>query len=216
MFIYNESTNTSIMQKTREGIILEILGKKNNLTFAELIKASKTDMGKKMGTESCVLGLKELKIKKLIKKDEKTKRYSLITNTDNKILLSTRKHNLLNFNLDEMMEELKEHETPFVMGYSLLRGAMYDLPKFTLERHSVKLAEHEKRELDKVIKCCNDTIERTFNVLEKLDENQTTAIKIGIDNAMTIPYYEEQLEKLATNRQKRRAKKISIKIIKTI
>lgn len=203
------------MQKTRESIILEILGKKNNLTFREiLINSRPINDGKQMGTESCVKGLEELETKKLVEKDKKTKRYSLISNTDNKTLLGVRKHNLMNYDLDEKMKELEDSEEPFVIGYALLRGAMFDLSKFTLERSSPKLKENERVEFDNIIKRCNDTIEKTFDVLHGLDELQYEAIKTAIDNSLTIPEYEKGLEKLSTNRQQRRAKEIALKIKK--
>ncbi len=203
------------MQKKRESIILEILGKKNNLTFREILLDSRIiNDGKQMGTESLVLGLDELVRKNLIEKDKK--RYSIISNTDNKTLLGVRKHNLMNYDLDEKMKELADNEEPFVIGYALIRGAMFDLSKFTLERSSSGLKENEKVEFDNIIKRCNDTIEKTFSVLHDLDELQYEAIKTAIDNAITIPEYEKGLAKLSTNRQQRRAKKIAVKINNTI
>jgi len=205
------------VQKTRETTILEILGKQNDQTFREIQNSSRIiNNGKKMGTESCVLGLKELMKKELVKKDEKTKHYSIRTDTKNKTLLATRKHNIMSFDLDESMKELRENETPFEVGYVLLRGALYDLSKFTLERLSPGLQENERHEYDQLIKRCNDAIERTFSVLESIDPYQTEAIRVLLDNATTIPGYELGLEKIATNRQQRRAKKIAVRIVKKI
>ena len=70
------------MQKTRELQILEKLGKQNEQSFAELKKSN----GVKMGTESLVLGLEELMKKKLVKKDLKSKRYSILSDSKNKTL----------------------------------------------------------------------------------------------------------------------------------
>lgn len=195
------------MQKTRESRILKSLGEKNTQSFAELIKSTN-----RMGTKSLVLGLAELGMKNLVEKDKKTKRYSIISNTDNKTLLGVRKHNLMEYDLDEKMKELADNEEPFVNGYALIRGAIFDLSKFTLERSSPKLKENEKVEFDNIIKRCNDTIEKTFSVLHGIDEDQCDAIKTAIDCGITIPEYEKGLEKLSTNRQQRRAKGIAIKI----
>lgn len=210
--LYKESTNTSIMQKTRENTILEILTKEKELTTNQIrVKA-------KMGTESCVLGLKELMEKNLIEKNEKTKCYSIRIDFKNKILLELKKqkHDFMRFDLDDCMEELKENENPFENGYILIRSAMYNLSKFTLERYSPKLSNIEKLEYDKLIERCNDTIARTFDVLESIEPYRAMAIRIGIDNATTIPGYEMGLEKLANNRQQRRGKKIAFKIINSM
>lgn len=197
------------MQKTRENTILEILTKTPNLTTNQIRQKAK------MGTESCVLGLKELMEKNLIKKDEKTKTYSIRTDFKNKILseLKQTKHDFMRFDLDECMKELKENDDPFENGYILIRSAMYNLSKFTLERYSPNLSNIEKLEYDKLIKRCNDAIERTFDVLENIDPYRAMAIRMGIDHATTIPGYELGLEKLASNRQQRRGKKIAVKII---
>lgn len=165
----------------------------------------------KMGRGALSLGLKELVEEGIIKKD--VYRYSIQTKpTKNKILSDVEDRKLMDFDLDKAMEELRVNEEPFVLGYTLLRSAMFSLPKFTLELHSTRLTKQEKEELKKIIERCNQTIRRTFEILEGLDFTQTLALKQGLDNAMTIPGYERKMFSKATNRQQRRGIKIAKKI----
>ncbi|MBL7002119.1 MAG: hypothetical protein ISR80_05120 [Nitrosopumilus sp.] len=196
------------MQKDRDSRILESLGKKNNQTFTELRKDTK------MGTESLVLGLDELIEKKIVTKDDKSKKYAIRTDIKSKILLAPQKqkNNPMNMDLDIAMDELRESDTPFEIGYALLRSAMFYLSKLTLELHSPDLNEIERHECKRFIKKCNDTIEQTFDVLGRIDIDQTIALKHGLDNATTIPNFEVISANKANPRQIRKAHKIAKKI----
>ena len=200
------------MQKDRDLRILKTLGKKNNQTFTELKKDTR------MGTESLVLGLKELIKNKIVIQDRKSKRYAIRTDIKSKVLLAPQKqkNNLMNLDLDIAMSELRESDTPFDIGYTLLRTAMFYLSKLTLELHSPELNEIEKHECKRIIQKCNDTIEQTFDVLGRIDFDQTIALQRGLDNATTIPNYELNSANIATPRQQRRAKKISARIIREV
>ena len=85
---------------------------------------------------------------------------------------------------------------------------MFTLPKYTLELHSTRLTNIEKVECKKFIDRCNNTIRRTFEVLENLDFSQALSLKRGLEAGITDPELEKKLSGLANNRQKRRAKKI--------
>ena len=196
-------------KSTQDRIVLE-LGRKNNQTFQELYRSLR------MGRENLLLGLKDLMAQDIIQKNEHTKRYSLIIETKNKILLEIRNSNLMNHNLEDRMKELREHEYPFDLGRKFLRSALYSLPKLTLEKNSPKLTDAERLEFDQVIKFHNDTIKSTFEVLEELDFEQTMALKQGLDYAMTIPGYESKRYESFTPQQKRRNEKLSKKIIRNI
>ena len=76
------------MQKVRETTILKCLGQENNQNFARL------KITTKLGTESLVLGLKELMDKKLVKKDPETKIYTLQSETKNKTLELLKKNHV--------------------------------------------------------------------------------------------------------------------------
>lgn len=192
----------------REEKILSALSKKNYQTFQEIFRSEA------MGRKSTKLGFDKLQDEGLIGRDPKTKKYFIKTDIKNKVISAPTKtkHNLMNFDLDLVMKELREHDTPFELGYTLLRSAMFYLSKLTLEQYTPNLTDIERYECSKLIKRCNDTIEQTFNILGQIDMGQTLAIKQGLENATTIPGYEKSLEKLATNRQQRRAKKIAVKI----
>ena len=196
----------------REGKILSSLSKKNHQTFQEIFR------DQKMGRKSAKLGFDKLVKDGLIDRDSKTKKYFIKTNIKNKILLAPTKtkRNLMDIDLDLSMQELRVSDTPFELGYTLLRSAMFYLSKLTLEQYAPNLSDIERYECYKLIKRCNDTIEQTFNVLGQIDMPQTLAIKQGLENAITIPGYEKELAKTSTNRQQRRANKISVKILKEV
>ena len=184
----------------------------------ELLNGSKAINGSKMGRGCLALGLTDLIKDKIIKKEEATKRYFIKTKIENKTILASQKqkNDIMNLDLDICMKELEENETRFELGYGLLRSAMYYLSKLTLERHSPKLTNLEKVECDRLIKRCNDTIERTFDVLYDKNFEQASALKKGLDTAITNPGYEFKMFKSATNRQQRRALKIPPKISKHV
>lgn len=198
------------MQKTREITILEILGMKNDLTFAELRKIGK------MGTESLVLGLEELMKKKLVKKDFKTKRYILQTETKNKMLLLLQKKNIIGLDPKHIEEELRDVDFPFEVGYALLRSSMFTLSKLTVAQNTPKLTVFEKSEFEKLIKHHNLIIQTTFDVLYDIDFNQTLALKKLLDTTITDPKVELKKSATANQRQKRRAEKTIKKINKHI
>jgi len=196
-------------KSTQDRIVLA-LSKKNNQTFQELYRSLK------MGRENLSLGLKDLIGQGIIQRNEDTKHYSLVIETKNKVLLETRNLNLMNNNLEDRMKELKEHEMPFDLGRGLLRAALFSLSKLTLERNSPNLTNAERLEFDRVIKFHNETIKKTFEVLEELDFEQTMALKQGLDYAMTIPGYESKRFESLTDNQKRRKMKLAKKISKNI
>jgi len=191
------------MQKTRELQILEKLGKQNEQSFAELKKSN----GVKMGTESLVLGLEELMKKKLVKKDLKSKRYSILSDSKNKTLQLLEKNNINKLN-PETLEKLRYESMPFETGFTLLRSVMFTLSKLTLGQNDPDLTPFEKREFKNQIKLHNEVIERTFDILYDIDIDQTLAMKKGLDSAITQPGTEFKLSGLANNRQKRKSKKL--------
>lgn len=190
------------MQKTRNMIILEKLGKENNQSFAELKK------NPMMGTESLVLGLKELKKDGLVKQDPKTKRYSIQSDTTNKTLQLLKRNHDPYGNDPEILEKLRYVDFPFETGYTLLRTTMFTLSKLTLAQNDPNLSPFEKLEFKKQIKLHNKVIEKTFDVLFSINSDQTLAMKKGLDAAITEPQTEFKLSALANKRQKRKAKRI--------
>ena len=189
------------MQKTRENTILEVLGKKNNLTFTELKSIGK------IGNVSLTQGLDELKNKKLVKRDLKTKRYILQTETKNKTLEILKKKNIINLDT-ETIEKLRDDSFPFETGYALLRSTMFTLSKLTLAQNEPDLTSHEKLEFTKLIKYHNSVIEKTFDVLYSINSDQYLALKKLLDTTITDPKIDMKLSGLANKQQKNRARRI--------
>ncbi len=187
--------------------IVQALSTKRLQTFQELYKLTK------MGRGALAMGLKELEHQGIVKRNDK-KEYYLVTKTkgsktkNTRIIDSDHVSDIMNFDLDEGIEELRSNKEPFVIGYTLLRNAMFSIPKLSLELHSSKLTSSEKKEYEDLIKRYNQTIKKTFEVLEEIDFEQTLALKQGLDNAMTIPQYELKMADLANKRHKKRAGKI--------
>jgi hypothetical protein len=196
-------------QSTQDRIVLS-LSKKNNQTFQEVYRSMT------IGRTNLQWGLDDLISQNIIHKNKETKRYSLKIETKNKVLLEIRKSKLTENNIEDRMKELREHEYPFDLGRAILRSALFTLSKLTLEKHSPKLTPAEVFEFDHVIKFYNNSIKKTFEVLEEIDFEQTLALKQGLDYAMTIPGYEkERFESLGPN-EKRRKTKLAKKIIRNI
>ncbi len=187
--------------------IVQALSTKRLQIFQELYKLTK------MGRGALAMGLKELEHQGIVKRNDK-KEYYLVTKIkgsktkNTKIIDSDHVSDIMNFDLDKGIEELRSNKEPFVIGYTLLRNAMFSIPKLSLELHSSKLTSSEKKEYEDLIKRYNQTIKKTFEVLEEIDFEQTLALKQGLDNAMTIPQYELKMADLANKRHKKRAGKI--------
>jgi len=186
--------------------IFTALGKRNGQTFQELTVSAD------ISREPLWLGLKELKTQEVIKRKKKTKRYYLQSKTKNKALRVARDFNIMNFDLEDAMMGLREHETPFELGYTILRSVMYYQSKLNLEQHSPGLTKFEKIECERLIDHCNKVIKKTFEVLEEIDVKQALAIKRALDLATTIPQFELKMAGLANRAQKRRAERIAKKI----
>ena len=140
----------------RQEKIIKFLSTNKNGTFEVMFRALK------MGRGALAMGLKELLDEDVIKKNEK-KEYSIQTTpTKNKKIKLLNDNKIMNYDLDRVMKELKDVKEPFVMGYALLRTAMFALPKYTLELHSTRLTDTEKKECKEFINRCNQTIRRTF------------------------------------------------------
>jgi len=192
----------------RQEKILEALGKQNYQTFTNLI-----DSKPKIDRDSLSKGLQELQEQKLIKKKKDTKRYYL-PETKNKILRVAQTFNIMKFDLEDSMKELREHETPFELGYTLLRSVTYYLTKLTLEQHSPGLKESERCECERLIKYCNKILKKTFEVLEEIDIKQAMVLKKALDVVTTNPQFELQMAGLANRAQRRRGVRIARKIYK--
>lgn len=185
----------------RQEQIIEFLSTNRNGTFQEIFR------GRKMGRGALAMGIKELLEEDVIKKDGTT--YTIQNKPKrNKILREVDRQNMMSYDLEECMESLKKEKMPFEIGYTLLRTAMFSLPKLILDLHSTRLTKSEKNELEKVIEHYNKTIKRTFEVLEEIDFSQTMVLRQGLDNAMTDPQFELKMAGLAKKKHKRKAKKI--------
>lgn len=192
----------------RQEKILEALGKQNYQTFTNLI-----DSRPKIDRDSLSKGLQELQEQKLIKKKKDTKRYYL-PETKNKKLRAARDYNIMKFDLEDTIKELREHENPFELGYTLLRSVTYYLSKLTIEQHSPGLTKSERDECERLIKYCNKVIKKTFEVLEEIDIKQTMVLGKALDVVTTNPRFELQMAGLANRVQRRRSEKIARKIYK--
>jgi hypothetical protein len=190
------------MQKKRNSTILELLGKQNNQSFAELKRVGH------MGTESLVLGLKDLMDDKLVKKDLKTKRYSIQSDSTNKTLQLLKKNHEGYSSDPEILEKLRDEDFPFETGYTLLRTTMFTLTKLTLAQNDPDLTSFEKMEFKNQIKLHNKVIEKTFDILYSIDFDQTLAMKKGLDVAISEPQTELKLSGLANKKQKRKSKRL--------
>ena len=188
------------MQKVRETTILKCLGQENNQNFARL------KITTKLGTESLVLGLKELMDKKLVKKDPETKIYTLQSETKNKTLELLKKNHVYGDD-PEILEKLRDESFPFETGYTFLQNAMFTLSKLTLAQNSPDLTSFEKLEFKKQIQYHNSAIEKAFEVLYDIDDKQTLALKKLLDTTLTKPDSVFKLSGLANRKQRRRAKR---------
>jgi len=192
----------------RQETILAILARKDKQTAQEILNNSKTVNEIKMGRGALFLGLDELKEEGIIKKDEKTKRYSIQSEIKNKTL-----HKLQNFNIEDidpndLVNGIKETGTPFEIGYVLLRSAMFNLSKLTLEQHSPGLTKFEKDKFERLIIHHNKVIKKTFEGLEEIDFNQTLALKKALDMGITIPQFELKMFAKANNKEIRKGIRI--------
>lgn len=191
----------------RQEKILESLGKQNYQTFTDLFYSKP-----KIDRDSLSKGLNELyKEQKLIKKQEDTNRYYL-PETKNKKLLMARDHNIMKIDLESSMKELREHDTPFELGYTLLRSVTYYLSQLTIEQYSPGLKESERYECERLIKHCNKIIKQTFEILEEINIKQAMILKKALDVVTTNPQYERQIAGLANRAQKRQAERTAKKI----
>ena len=195
-----------IKRPQRQEKILEALGKQNNQTFTNLI-----DSKPKIDRDSLSKGLKELQEEKLIKKQKDTKCYYL-PETKNKTLRAAQKYNIMKFDLEDTIKELKEDDTPFELGHTLLRSVTYYLSKLTLQQHSPGLTKSERCECERLIKYCNIVIKKTFETLEEIDIKQTMILKKVLDVVTTNPQFELQMAGFANRAQRRRADRIAKKI----
>jgi hypothetical protein len=158
----------------------------NSPTFQEMNDEIRDENSKKIGRGVLFLGVNELLDEGIITKDKKIKRYSLVTNVqENDKVRLLKNQGVMNVDLDKSMKELREHDTPFELGYALIQSAMYSLPKYTLELNSTRLTKQEKTYCENFIKKCNQTIKKTFEVLEEIDWNQTMILKQGLEYSST-------------------------------
>lgn len=195
----------------RQERILSILGMKNGLTAKEIINLSNNPNTGKIGRSEAFRGLNELLEQKIITRDE-SKKYFIQTETKNKTLLITQEYDVMKIDVEESMKELKEYDFPFILGRKLLRAVMFDLQKFTLERHTPRLADHEKYHFDKLIERCNDIIEKTFDTLGQIDLEQTISLKISLDKSITDPNYPKEMYESMNENERRRNEKVNKKI----
>jgi len=197
----------------RENTIITILAKNNGQTSMQIYKDSKLSNEKKMGRGALYLGLESLQEENVIKMD-KDRKYWIQNEVKDKKLSGILKMDLMKADLNKYMKELKEHETPFEIGFVLLRTSMYTLSKLTLEQHSPQLTPIEKEEYQKLIEHCNMTIKRTFETLEEIDFKQTIALKKGLDITTTIPQFELKMESVSKKSHRTKATKIIKEIMR--
>jgi len=134
--------------------IITALGKQNDQTWTGLSKS--TELSSKPLRD----GINELITENIIKKNGK--HYNLQSETKNKILSSKELSKLLSIDIDEYIKELREHETPFELGYTILRNAMYYHSKLILEQHSPILTKVEKIGYERLIEHCNEVIKKNI------------------------------------------------------
>ncbi len=185
----------------RQEKIIEFLSTNRNGTFQEIFKSCK------MGRGALAMGLKELLDEDVIKKDEM--KYTIQNKpAKNKKIKVVEDNKLMNYDLEECMTALGNEKMPFETGYTLLRTAMFSLPKLMLELNSTKLPKSERDSLQEIITRYNQTIRRTFEVLYDIDPIQTSILKDGLEKSLTDPQFEKKMSGLATKKHKNRSKKI--------
>jgi hypothetical protein len=185
----------------RQQKIIKALSAKTNQTVSELYRSTK------IGRGSVFLGVKELLLENVIAKNKEKKYYIKTGIQKNKKTQLIENNKIMDFDLN-LLDNLFLEKKPFEFGYALLRSTMFLLPKYTLELNSVFLTKSEKKEIQEFINKCNKTIKITFKKLHEINPEQTSALRKGLEDSLTIPQFELKACGLSNKKQKNKMKQV--------
>lgn len=157
--------------------IIQELGSSNGRKFSELSKKLE------MNDKTLFTGLTVLKKSGHVEKRKDSLWY--LYETKNKTIIKFKKSQLMNLDLKQALEELKEYKKPFELGHILLQSVFMTLQQLNLEQHKVKVSDADKSQIQDIIDFCNKVIKNVFEVLKNINEDQTEVLSNSLNIALT-------------------------------
>ena len=160
-------------------MIIQALGPANGQKFSVLSK----NLG--LNDKTLFTGLMALKKSGYI--EQRNGKLWYLYETKNKKIIRFKKSGLMDLNLQQALEELKDSNNPFELGHILLQSVFSTLQELNLEQHKVKVSDADKSQIEDIIDFCNKVIKNIFKVLKDINEDQTEVLSNSL-NIVLSPF----------------------------